>query len=393
MAYVLIFLALVALAAGIWLWVADSRERRDELAPAEPAPQTEPQPAPEPTPEPEPEQIVEAEPDPETSGSTRWVATAAPEPEPAPELEPEPAPEPAPQPAPRPHRRSGLQLPGASRRERKAWAEAQGFQFTKNDDYLVGEWQRGAAASGAAVANVAAGQAYGHETRVADLGATTVIAMSTGEVSDVVVDMRREGFEAHSSDDLVEVAREEGFTIFATEPGPVQRFIDVRVRTALAELPAAVDAVWFEGEWVIAELAPAAVPADWERTLAPLALLADAARTLPPAAPKPLTMPVPTRAIPEEPLSANPQTVATPQAPEAAPKVQRPEEPLELPTRTTGTLRGEVEARPIGADEVDAIADGPAQADGGGADLTRVRRQASPPSIFDDKENHGQQES
>ena len=465
MAYILFLLALLALIAGVWLWIADSRERRlgahrepDELesAPAPPtaaraeAAESAPAPkAPEPAEDPAPDALGAAEPEvPEvtavaetipaaeqsaalsepSTGSTRWEHSeevadngpaAAPlpvdktepegpeaEPEPEPETEPtseldpkpegelEPAPEPAlapepasPTPTPRPHRKSGLQLPGASRRERKTWAEARGFEFAKSDDLLAGEWQRGAAAAGAAVKDVVSGQVYGHDMHLADLGRTTVIAMGTGESSDVVVDMRRAGFTGFSSADLLEVEQVEGFTVFGTEAGPVARFIDVRVRTALGELPAEVAAVWCESAWVIAELGTGTAPAQWDAVLAPLALLADAARTLPPSHSRPLELPFPARQRVAE-VAAPPVE----ERPAGPPKVQRPEDPLEMPTRTTGTVRGPVSRHAIGGDEIAPIADpatrGAAGAQAGGAadglgDLTRVRRKLTPPSIFD----------
>ena len=121
MAYVLIFLAVVALLAAGALWYADSRQR-----PAEPEPRRAPEPP---------------------------AALEAPqsEPEALPEPQLEPAPEPAPEPVKlaTPHRSSGLQLPGSARRERRAWAQAKGLEFSRSDELLGGEWTRGAAASGA----------------------------------------------------------------------------------------------------------------------------------------------------------------------------------------------------------------------------------------------------
>lgn len=269
--------------------------------------------------------------------------------------------------------------------ERKSWAEARGFSFAKTDASLVDDWQRGAAATGSPATNVATGNWNGRDTYVADLGATTVVAMRTGAVSDVVVDIRREGFAAASSEDLVEVARVGGFVVFGTEASVVERFVDKRVRDALAELPATVAAVWFEGQWALAEVGHDAPPEEWEAAFAPLALLADAARTLPPANPQPLVMPFQTRAIPDAPEPETPLVAAAEQPPKVppVPKVPRPEEPFELPTRTTGAVRGSVQPRAVGADEVNAIASGPATAPHNPNDLTRASRPLSPPSIFD----------
>lgn len=64
--------------------------------------------------------------------------------------------------------------------------------------------------------------------------------------------------------------------------------------------------------------------------------------------------------------------------------VQRPDEPLEMPTRITGARRGHIDYSELGGDEVAPIADGhPAEGDAP-SDLTRVRREQRPPSIFDD---------
>lgn len=276
-------------------------------------------------------------------------------------------------------RRAGLSLPGSVRRGRREWANKHGFDFAKRDDYLNGEWSRGAAAGGAPPVNVASGTSYGHDTFVVDMGGVTVMAMRTGEVSDVVVDLRREGFQADSSEDLLEVGEAEGFRIFATEAGPARRFLDVRVTTALELLPAAVGAVWCESEWVLAQTPQDADPATWDDVLAPLALLADAARVLPPRDWEEVIAPYPTREMAQPTLSEGSSAAGVGQAP----PVQRPEEPLALPTRTTGAVRGVMDHRAVGGDEVEAIADG-AERGERGPDLTRVKRDQAPPSIFGD---------
>ena len=226
--------------------------------------------------------------------------------------------------------------------------------------------------------DIASGAIYGHTVHVMDLGGVTVIAMDTGRVSDVVVDMRREGFHADSSADLVEVTHAEGFTVLGTHAGPVERFMDVRVRTALSKLPQSVTAAWFESDWVLAEMDRASAADEWDETLAPLALLADAARTLPPESAEPLSFGYPTREMPA------PAPALVEEASPSTETVQRPDEPLEMPTRITGARRGDIDYSDLGGDEVAPIADGhPADADVP-ADLTRVRREQRPPSIFDD---------
>lgn len=262
-----------------------------------------------------------------------------------------------------------------SKRARRAWAREHGYTFASSDDMLASEWSRGAAAGGVSARNVATGSAYGHDAHVADLGEATVIAMGTGAETSAVVDFRRTDFVAEGSDDLVELDTHHGFTCFATQAGAGRRFVDRRVLTALEQLPAAVQAVWFEGAWAIAQLGRDATPQDWDATLAPLALLADAARTLPPIDDAPLSLPFPTRGIPGQAPAAEPEV-------DDEPVTQRPEDPVELPTRTTGGERGEVADHTIGGDDVEAIAGDERRV----VDLTRVRRMQGPSSIFDDKE-------
>ena len=251
------------------------------------------------------------------------------------------------------------------RSPRRAWAREHGFTFAKVDDLLAGEWTRGAASRGATAREVVSGSAYGHDVHLADLGGVTVLAVPTGREADVVVDMRRNGFAPAQRDDgLLEVAGEGGFTVHATSAGPARRLIDERVRTALATLPKSVSAVWFEGAWVIGEFAPDAAAEDWGAALAPLALLADAARTLPPREAAPL------------------QVVDVVGEGVVEKRSARPDDPVELPTRTTGGERGEVEERDLGDDDVTAIAGDAHNV----TDLTRVRRVQGPSSIFDSEE-------
>lgn len=274
-------------------------------------------------------------------------------------------------------------LPGAkqrSRKERREWAEANGFEYAREDEFLQDEWRRGAASAGEPVKDVLTGTRFGHETRIADIGGTTVVAMGTGMESGVVVDMRREADAVGATEDLVAVAELEGFRVFGSEAGPAERMLDIRVDTALELLPQQVSAVWFESEWVLAQLSGDAGAQEWEQVFAPLALLADAARTLPPRTWPHLHFEHRTREMGdpvELPTSGNGGGHDG-----SRPVVARPEEPLEMPTRTTGGVRGTMEYRTIGGDDVDAIATGEAREQLN--DGTRITRRPQPPSIFDD---------
>ncbi len=302
---------------------------------------------------------------------------------------------------------ANLHLPGTMHRYRKEWAQDNGFEMSKSDDYLVDEWFRGAAATGAVPKDIVSGEAYGHELVLMDLGGVNVMAMRTGAASDEVVDFRREDLEAtESSDDLMEAVNVCGFDIFATDAGVAQRMIDPRVEAALEAMPEEVTAVWMESEWVLAQYEDQSRPQHWEDTLAPLAMLADVARVLPPRSSAAQTLRFedadPSREMPEKtPLSSVPvgagaaglhvvkdgdtgNQVSDDEEGEEQPLVQRPDEPTELPTRKTAVSHGDVELRPLGGDEVDAIADGNErpQID---ADMPRVPRNLpKSSSIFDD---------
>lgn len=436
MAYLALVIAIVAAAAGVYLWRVDARQRaqtRELEAPeaevAESAEDSEDHAAAweEETEEPEthaaawddekaesePRTAVreeEAEQEPELEIIDAEVegeeVTEEPEQQEEPE-EPETSEdaddaeesvEPALRTAVRP-RSGGLQLPGATRRERKAWAEENEFDFVRRDEFLVDEWSRGAASTGAPARDIVSGAAYGHELLLMDLDGVNVMAMRTGAASDLVVDIRRDEFDDPSAGDtdLMRVAEVEGFTVYATEVGVGERLLDVRVLTALAQMPPAVTAVWMESDWVLAQTTGASRRQDWEDMLAPLALLADAARVLPPrehdadaAEGIVVTDFTPSRPVAHPPASDVLVAVPAPPGPDESelvetPPVVRPEEPLEMPTRTRAEHRGTVPPRAVGVDEVDAIADGrrvERQEDG-----TRMpRRFTAGPSIFDDGE-------
>ncbi|MGV0352873.1 hypothetical protein [uncultured Corynebacterium sp.] len=285
-------------------------------------------------------------------------------------------------------------LPGALRRERKAWASQHGFDFAKEDSYLADEWTRGAAAGGARPRDIAHGTVFGHELFLLDLGGVNVMALRTGASSDVVVDFRRTGLPLaeEASEDLVAATEIAGFSVYATEPGVVERMSDDRLATGLEYLPEAVTAVWMENEWVLGQTDKTARSAEWDEMLAPMAVLADVACVLPPRPAAGLVYHPeqgdPTRVVPPpQPVApTGPTAVPNPTEDMARPPVQRPEEPMVLPSRRAGAAHGSMEHRALGADEVDAIADGQERphADGSVARLPRDLGRGS--SIFDEIE-------
>lgn len=369
MPFVLLILAIAALAAGVALLWWDQRQRTThptvDAADSTIEPELEPQPEPLPEPEYEPTPEPEAAPEP-----TPEPAPVTPDSDPAEEATDDATddateePLPAPRFAERAERAKHL-VPGSARRERKAFGQQRGWDYAKHDSYLADEWTRGAAARGQEPKDIVAGTVRGHETLLFDMGAIPVMAMRTGAASDIVVDMRRVGETVDNpSEDLVHVCTEEGFDIYASEAGVGQRLIDDRVIHALQTLPAAVTAVWMEGEWVLAQTTKQARSSEWEELLEPLALLADSARVLPPRSEATQVLRVeeldPSRDIPEppQPEPTGPTAVPDRDASLGAPNIQRPTEPVVMPSRTASEARGIIDHTSLGADEVDAIADG-----------------------------------
>ncbi|AEG82472.1 putative secreted protein [Corynebacterium ulcerans 809] len=244
-----------------------------------------------------------------------------------------------------------------SRKEKKAWAESKGFDYTKEDAFLADEWSRGVAAEGAVARDVVSGIAGGYEMHLVELGGVSVMALRRAATSDVVVVARREAQE--DAEDLMQVSRIEGFILYGNDQGAIERMLDERVDKAFASMPSAVSVVWEESDWVLAQLERGSTHEDWDALIQPLALFADAARVLPPRSGA--TQPVdftdcdPTRPMPDAPEieeddSEDPVPVL--------PVVARKEDPVQLPTRATAQARGVVEPRPVGGDEVAAIAKG-----------------------------------
>ena len=351
---------------------ASSDAAPENAAPATPATEAAaPAPAPEPTPEPAPETPPQQEPEPTD------------EPEPAPETASE---HPAPS---KPHARHRPVLPGTMRRERRNWAEAKGFEFMKADPYLVDEWTRGVASTGAAPKDIVAGNVYGHEMLLMDIDGVNVMAMRTGAASDMVVDFRRfDRDDAKASEDLLLAMTIEGFDVYSSDSAVTERMVDERVHVALQQMPEAVTALWMETEWVLAQTTKQARSAEWDAMLPPLALLADAARVLPPRSSATHVVRLeeldPAREIPAQPIVEAVGGTPAAGAPEfERPVIQRPEEPLQMPSRAYSETRGPVEHSALGGDEVDAIADGRERPTPDSHTARLPRQQFRAASIFD----------
>lgn len=357
---------------------ADPATPATEAAASAPAPESAPEPAPETPPQREPEPTDEPEPEPDG--------------EPAPEPEHQSTPETTSEhPAPsKPHARHRPILPGTMRRERRNWAEAKGFEFMKADPYLVDEWTRGVASTGAAPKDIVAGNVYGHEMLLMDIDGVNVMAMRTGAASDMVVDFRRfDRDDAKASEDLLLAMTIEGFDVYSSDSAVTERMVDERVHVALQQMPEAVTALWMETEWVLAQTTKQARSAEWDAMLPPLALLADAARVLPPRSSATHVVRLeeldPAREIPAQPIVEAVGGAPAAGAPEfERPVIQRPEEPLQMPSRAYSETRGPVEHSALGGDEVDAIADGRERPTPDSHTARLPRQQFRAASIFDD---------
>ena len=357
---------------------ADPTTPATEAAAPASAPESAPEPAPETPPQREPEPTDEPEPEPDG--------------EPAPEPDPQPSHEsPSEHPAPsKTHARHRPFLPGTMRRERRNWAEAKGFEFMKADPYLVDEWTRGVASTGAAPKDIVAGNVYDHEILLMDIDGVNVMAMRTGAASDMVVDFRRfDRDDAKASEDLLLAMTIEGFDVYSSDSAVTERMVDERVHVALQQMPEAVTALWMETEWVLAQTTKQARSAEWDAMLPPLALLADAARVLPPRSSATHVVRLeeldPAREIPAQPIVEVVGGAPAAGAPEfERPVIQRPEEPLQMPSRAYSETRGPVEHSALGGDEVDAIADGRERPTPESHTARLPRQQFRAASIFDD---------
>lgn len=357
---------------------ADPTTPATEAAAPASAPESAPEPAPETPPQREPEPTDEPEPEPDG--------------EPAPEPDPQPSHEsPSEHPAPsKTHARHRPFLPGTMRRERRNWAEAKGFEFMKADPYLVDEWTRGVASTGAAPKDIVAGNVYDHEILLMDIDGVNVMAMRTGAASDMVVDFRRfDRNDAKASEDLLLAMTIEGFDVYSSDSAVTERMVDERVHVALQQMPEAVTALWLETEWVLAQTTKQARSAEWDAMLPPLALLADAARVLPPRSSATHVVRLeeldPAREIPAQPIVEAVGGAPAAGAPEfERPVIQRPEEPLQMPSRAYSETRGPVEHSALGGDEVDAIADGRERPTPDSHTARLPRQQFRAASIFDD---------
>lgn len=279
--------------------------------------------------------------------------------------------------APKPKRPTFQGLPAALRREKRQWAQAKGFDFEKSDELLAQEWERGPEGT---ARNIVSGSARGTEIRLFEINGITMMAARRNAASEVLFLAQRE-----PDADLIRVGQAEGFVLMGSEQGAVQRMLDARAQRCFLLLPDAVESVWCEADWVLAQFSRPNHKDDWEQTAEAISWLADAAMVLPRRGNTDLPVPLehmdPTRPLPPAPLAQNLEEEVTPVS---VPEPEIEATVVELPSRTAKVSMGEVEQRPLGGDEIDPIGTGstPQPSDFQG---TRVLRDLSGgSSIFDD---------
>lgn len=288
-------------------------------------------------------------------------------------------------------------LPGAERRRRRKWAEANGYDFAKTDPYLVQEWERVPGAAAEHAKDVVNGVAEGYEFYLADCEGTALLALRLATTSAAVVELHRHRL---PEPDLLPVpfpgeqdtAPKEGrWWVYSTDVTAVGRLLDERMVAVVAAIPAGVDDVWIESGWVVAAPERREGPALWEALIRALVPVADIMHALPPTGgvvfdpaagdpsrPLVLAPPEPDYLGVDAAPTTGPQQAAAEagQGPAAAP-----------PSRAVPQVYGSPALRPVGGDEVDAIA---SSLDPSPSDGTRIVRNLPVDStIFHDGSDTG----
>ncbi|MGO3486901.1 MAG: hypothetical protein ACTIN3_06120 [Corynebacterium variabile] len=305
---------------------------------------------------------------------------------------PEPMPEPTPAPAPEP---SGF----TGRRGRRHWAAAHGFEYTREDAFLTAEWpvslirEISATDQGPSARDLVSGFLDGHQVHIADVAGSTLLALRRGAYSPVNVHITTTAAMPAGMRHDADLDRAP-FTVYATDNRAVGRMLDRRVEGALTALSGTVSDVAFSGAWVVARCARRTDADRWDALLPHLVALGSAARVLPPLVttatldiavadptrPRPASgvhvsvdpaaepaaeeagedrdtaRPGHLRAVPDVPAAPEPEVepdIGTGDAAETEepgepgepthPKVERPSDPVEFPTRSRGQVYGEAD--------------------------------------------------
>ncbi|QDZ41863.1 hypothetical protein FQV43_00785 [Corynebacterium sp. sy039] len=280
-------------------------------------------------------------------------------------------------------------LLSTGKKERKTWAQHHGYEFTKQDPFLEDEWTRGAAASGGVIRDIISTNMADHEFYFVDIAGVLVMAMRRSASSEVVICAQKPDIEFRDAcTDLTPLSDVHGFSFASSNQGATERMMDSRIVHACQHMPDAVQALWWENDWVLAQLERTATAQDWDETIPQLQLLADAALVLPA---KSGAFPAinfaehtPTRPLPAPPLSAEGDDYTEEELPELL-RIVAQDEPVTLPKRAKAQNRGVMELREVGADEVQAIAHGKNSQDRDTRQGTKIlRKQVGDSHIFHD---------
>lgn len=349
-------------------------------------------------------------------------------------------PEPTPAPAPEP---SGF----TGRRGRRHWAAAHGFEYTREDAFLTAEWpvslirEISATDQGPAARDLVSGFLDGHQVHIADVAGSTLLALRRGAYSPVNVHITTTAAMPAGMRHDADLDRAP-FTVYATDNRAVGRMLDSRVEGALTALSGTVSDVAFSGAWVVARCARRTDADRWDALLPHLVALGSAARVLPPLVttatldiavadptrPRPASgvhvsvdpaaepaaeeagedrdtaRPGHLRAVPDVPAAPEPEAepdIGTGDAAETEepgepgepthPKVERPSDPVEFPTRSRGQVYGEADldgswpedVTEDGLTSIPALGDEPT-ANASDDDGPRIVRAGTSATIFSD---------
>ncbi|MDH2456404.1 hypothetical protein QDW14_07955 [Corynebacterium bovis] len=180
---------------------------------------------------------------------------------------------------------AGSSSPG--RRQRRHWAQQHGFEYTREDADLPGEWPASvidtlADQGRAPVArDVVSGVVGGHPAHVADVGGVTVVAVRRDEGSPVSVHATRHAGMPAGMRHGAELDRPP-FTLYATDLRALDRMLDTRADAALRAVEDIAADVALADDWALVRLRPRLDVAVWADVIDRVILLADAARVLPP---------------------------------------------------------------------------------------------------------------
>lgn len=220
---------------------------------------------------------------------------------PAPEVKPEPTPAADVDEEPTRTQLAQEALTGG-RRRRRAWAQAQGFEFAKSDPALAEQWPDTLLGEGdsTVVRDVASGFFRGYPVHIGDIRGYTVLAMRRAEPSPVHVLFTSGGGLPHGLR-RAERCDSEPFFAYTTDLRALERMMDERVQDGLIALQNVADHIEWEGRWHYIRISRKLDTSVWDQILPYQYHMVNAAMILPPmytSVPLEFENADPTRALP-----------------------------------------------------------------------------------------------